>query len=117
MVEEKPKYARGKHPNSLKNLNFFQKGEIHNPNGRPTKEQSVTEAARVLLREGKLSDLDHLDKKQELIVRALAIKWLKRALANHNDLNALLDRMEGKVSQPVANEGEVVIRVVYDQTD
>jgi len=104
MEEQKTRYPRGTHPNSLKNLKPYKKGEHGNAHGRPRKEQSITEAVRVLIRNGKLKDLENLNKKEEYIVRALAVKWLKRALANCGDLNSLLDRLEGKVTQPIGGD-------------
>jgi hypothetical protein len=104
MEEKKNKYPRGKHPNSLKNLRPFKKGEHGNPHGRPKKEQSITEAVRELLREGILGDLDIKHSKYDPIVHALARRWLKRALNRYPDLSMLLDRLEGKVTQPIGGD-------------
>jgi len=101
MKDEKPKYPRGKHPNSLNNLKPYKKGEHGNAHGRPRKEQSITEAVRVLLREGTLQDLEQKSGKSDPIVRALAIRWLRRALKRYPELSMLLDRLEGKVTQPI----------------
>jgi len=99
-MEEKKKYAIGKHPNSLKNLKPCKPGETRNPHGRPRKEQSVTEALRVLLREGTITP--------EMVAKS----WLSRSLKSPKDLEMLLDRTEGKVTQP--EEGEITLRVIYE---
>jgi hypothetical protein len=112
MEEKKIKYPVGKNPNSLKNLKPCKPGENRNPHGRPTKEKSITEAVRVLLHQGRLKDLDKNYGKDELVLRALAVRWLKRALKKQMDLSMLLDRIEGKVTQPVG--GDPNMPIVYN---
>ena len=85
------KYPYGKHPNSLKNLKPRKKGDpALNPHGRPPKDKSVTEAMRRLLERGIVKDKAYPD--------ALAENLLKRALRSSYDLNVVLDRTEGKVT-------------------
>jgi len=103
------KYGKGKHPNSLKNLIPMRKGEpTRNPGGRPTKasQKCISDALEVILREG------YVDSKGRIRLRAaysgvanvLAIRLLNRALKHSRDLELVLDRLEGKVVQPVAGQ-------------
>lgn len=108
----KERYARGKHPNSLKNLHPFKKGEVHNPDGRPPNPLSITTKQREMLP----LPCPH-SKKGETWLEWLAAESMKLAGENAQYYKELMDRLEGKVMQPIANEGEVTLRVVYEQSD
>ena len=109
---------RGMHPNSRKNLKpGFHKGKSGNAGGRPNPLTS-------LIREMIDQDADYIaygalptDKTwKQLIARAILRK------ASDGDVsmvNTLLDRLEGKVVQPLGGEGgkPIVIKVVYDGSD
>jgi len=107
MAKQESKYPKGEHPNSLKNLkeHGFKPGQSGNPAGRPPGIKYVSEALRDLLAG------------DEKLVDKLARKLADRALKNSYDLNILLDRTEGKVTQPIGGSGEITLRVVYDDSD
>ena len=119
MENDKPKYARGKHPNTLKAQHHFKKdtgwaASGGNTKGRPTKEKSITEALRVLLKSGTLTDVKHTT--SETIVETLAKNWIKEALKNARYFEMMLDRIEGKEVQPISGEGggAILISVVSE---
>jgi len=97
----------GRHPNSLANLEKgrIRRGEVRNPNGRPRKDVSLTSLLKIEIE--KIPEVIDKNGKQntrswrELLVEA----WLRGALKNPILLRELLDRLEGKVSQPVTGEG------------
>ena len=96
---------RGMHPNSIKNLeNGRQKW--HNPNGRPRKEVCLTSQLKTLLTEvpqikGKDGTLNELTG-----VQLVALAWFKGLMqGNPTLLKEALERLEGKVSQPLEHTG------------
>jgi len=102
-------------PNSLANLRPLKKGDkSRNPNGRPTKEKSITEALRVLLKTGTLKNVKHTT--DETIVETLAKNWIKEALKSARYFEMMLDRIEGKETQPISGEGgsAILISVVSE---
>ena len=114
---QKRKYIRKKEmsPNSLANLRPLKKGDkSRNPNGRPTKEKSITEALRVLLKTGTLKNVKHTT--DETIVETLAKNWIKEALKSARYFEMMLDRIEGKETQPISGEGgsAILISVVSE---
>ena len=119
MAREKSKYTRGKNPNSLEAQHHFKKGADWeksggNAKGRPCKEQSITEALRVLLKRGTLNDVKHIA--DETIVETLAKNWIKEALKNARYFEMMLNRIEGKETQPISGEGggPILISVVSE---
>ena len=108
MASEKSKYPPGKHPNSLETLEkgrrSWQPGKSGNPNGRPKEIKYISEALRE-----QLSDVN--------LVNELAKELIKRAKKSDNSINIILDRTEGKVTQPIGGVGEITLRVVYDDSD
>jgi hypothetical protein len=92
----------------------WQKGQSGNPNGRPEKVISITSALKAELDkvppvfEGKPNKLTWL----ELIRDA----WLlKCAHGDGLSLRELLERIEGKVTQPISSPEPLVIRFVTDE--
>ena len=90
-------------------------GESGNKNGRPRKDCSITSAVK--------AELDSVPpvfegKKNKLTWRQLIRdSWLQRAAkGDQGALFTLLERIEGKVTQPIAGEGgkPILIKVVYD---
>ena len=100
-------YEKGKHPNSLKNLEKgrFKKGEVSNPRGRPAKELCITS----ILREQLGEPCPYAEGKTwaEWIAR----RALELAGENPAYYRELLDRLEGKVVQPI--EGQITTDVVF----
>lgn len=90
MSEEPKQYARGHHPNSLKSIkdHGFKPGQSGNPKGRPKGIRYVSEALRELLKDPEVAE-------------NLAQELMKRAKKSDSALDILLDRTEGKVTQPI----------------
>jgi hypothetical protein len=99
-AEDGKKSGRGKHPNSLKNLEKmrFKPGQSGNPKGRKPNIKYVSEALMELLAKNK--GIKGITK--EALADALAMSLAKRALKGDNALSILLDRTEGKVVQTFA---------------
>lgn len=98
---------RGMHPNSLKNLRSrWPKGHSGNPKGRPKKGDSVTEAIREELERIPTIEADGLDGRGRTFAQIIARKTVQLAAAGDDRArNAVLERTEGKVVQPVGGEG------------
>ena len=84
------------HPNSLKNLRPFQKGNKANPAGRPRKDVSLTS----LLKE-EIEKIPEGSTDGKTWREILVLAWLRGAQGNAVLLKELLDRLEGKVAVPV----------------
>lgn len=112
-VKEKKK--RGIHPNSLANLEKrkkFQKGQPSaNPKGRPCNELSLTNIARE-----KLQEPCPYDPEGRTWAKYLVDRWFGQCGENVTYFRELIDRLEGKVTQPIGGEGgqAIDIRVTYD---
>ena len=74
---------------------MWKPGQSGNPGGRPK------DAIRELLKEKSNQEVADM-------LYGMAVK------GNLNAIREYLDRREGKVTLPVANEGEVIVRVKYD---
>jgi hypothetical protein len=104
MEEPRPKYPRGRHPNSLKAIKErgFKPGQSGNPGGCRKGVHYISEALKEILQ-------DPED------VRKIARRIIKDAQAgNYNAINFLADRTEGKVPLGLTGQGEITIRVVYE---
>ena len=101
----KVKYAPGQHPNSRKNLKPIQKGETRNPNGRPRNELSLTNCARQKLSE----PCPYAAGKTWL--EYLVDRWLAHAVDNPAYFKELMERLEGKVVQPIGGENGQPVKV------
>ncbi len=115
---DKTRYCKGKHPNSLKNLRPFQKGNSGNLNGRPPKDVSLTSLLKKYIETtpALIDGKPNTKTWRELLVET----WV---FASHKGnpvlFKELLERLEGKVTQPVSGEGggpiAVKIEVVSEQ--
>ena len=90
MSEEVTKYHRGHHPKSLNAIKRggFKPGQSGNPKGRPKGIHYVSEALRELLKDPE-------------VAKDLAQELMKRAKKRDSAMDILLDRTEGKVTQPI----------------
>ena len=91
-------YKRGEHPNSLKNLEKgkFKKGQITNPRGRPPNELSLTSLTRETLNE-----VCPYDPQGRTWREYIVDKWLTLSAENPSYFRELIERLEGKVKQPI----------------
>ena len=106
---DKQRHKRGMHPNSLANLKPFQKGGNANPKGRPPKDVSLTS-----LLKAELEKIPAGEKQGRTWRQLLVLAWLTGAMKNPALLKELLERIEGKVTQPISGGGEpVLVEVVY----
>ena len=81
----------------------FKKGEISNPKGRPKLEHTISDQIKKLLRTRETPR-----KGKRGITRAMKVAEKITQLAEDGNLwaaNIVLDRVEGKVKQPVGLEG------------
>ena len=99
---ENQRFPKGKHPNSIKNLKPFKPGQSGHP-GRTPKDVSLTSLVKKYMEEvpelvgGKKNDKTW----RELLVHA----WLVGAYKGNSVLfKELLDRLEGKVMQPIGGD-------------
>ena len=87
-------------------------GESGNPAGRPKNKVYITEILRKLLEQ----DAGDGKTNAELIAEAMVkLASSPDARGHVPTVKELLDRLEGKVTQPVATEGEITLRVKYDE--
>ena len=110
-TQEKKQYAPGKHPNSIKNLKPCKKGETHNPKGRPTNRLCLTSIAREKLGQ----PCPHV--KGKTWAEYLVDQWLEKAVNNTVYFCELIERLEGKVTQPIGGEDGKPIEVSIDYKD
>lgn len=89
-------------------------GESGNPKGRPRNELSITVKQREML-----PLLCPYSKKDETWLEWLADRGLALAGENATYYKELMDRLEGKVVQPIGGQGggPVILKVVYDNSD
>jgi len=97
MAKQKSKYAPGKNPNSLANLTKqWKPGESGNPKGRPKGIKYISEALKDLL-------------SNEKLVNELANELIERAKKSDAAINIILERTEGKVTQPIGGDPNMPI--------
>jgi len=102
------------HPNSLANLRPVKKGDpSRNPKGRLLNRFCITPIQRKMM--GEPCPYAPGKTWAEYIAR----RGLELACDNASYYKELLDRLEGKVLQPIGGEGggPVILRVVYDNSD
>jgi len=102
-MTEEEKYPPGKHPNQLAALRKYQqrwqKGQSGNPKGRAPKELTLTSLAREKLAESCPYAPD------KTWAEYLVERWLGHAVENAVYFRELIERLEGKVLQPIGGEG------------
>jgi hypothetical protein len=106
---------RGLSANSRKNLDKGRKS-----NKRTAKDYSITRIVKDMLDDPASERwLEVEDKGKQLTWRQAIAKRLliEAARGNAKVSSELLDRLEGKVTQPVQSEGEIVLRVKYDDSN
>ena len=106
---------RGMSENSHRNLGVYLKG-----NGHAKKDYSITRILKEMADDPAPERwLEVEDKGKGLTYRQAAAKriWIDVIRGNTKLTGELLDRLEGKVTQPVASEGEIVLKVRYDNSD
>jgi len=101
---------RGLNPNSLKNLTHrIAKGETANPKGRPPKDVCLTSLVKEYMEQTptEIDGKPNTKTWRELLAQA----WILKSLKGDSVLfKELLDRLEGKVTQPIAGENGEPIR-------
>ena len=106
---------RGMSPNSRKNLEKggFKKGEVANPFGRPLKELCITD----ILREQLGTPCPYAPGKTW--AEWLARRALELASKNPTYFRELLDRVEGRVAQPIQQDitGKILSVTVVVESD
>ena len=87
-------------------------GKSGNNNGRPLKDISLTS----LLKE-QIDQVPPGEKQGRTWRQLLVLAWLTGAMKNPVLLKELLDRMEGKMPQPISGEGgkAIPVKVVYER--
>lgn len=90
----------------------FVPGQSGNPNGRPKKAECITSRQKE-----KMNEVCPIDGAGRTWLEALAEGGMRQALFTPTALSNLQDRLEGKVTQPVATDGTITLRIVYDDSD
>lgn len=92
---------------SLANLHPIKKGQSGNPKGRPKKVISLTSEMKT-----QLEEVCPYDPKGRTWLQYLVDRWLARASDNATYFKELIERLEGKVVQPIGGEDGKPIPVV-----
>jgi hypothetical protein len=90
----------------------FLPGNSGNPNakGRPSNELSITVKQREML-----PLLCPYSKKNETWLEWLADRGMALAGENATYYKELMERLEGKITQPITPEGPIIFKVIYDR--
>lgn len=102
---------RGMNPRSRKNLEGLEKRNLKG-NNRASKDYSITKLVKGMI-DDKAEDscLEGIDRGKEYTWRqAIALRMLRDAV--HGKYGELLDRLEGKVLQPVGGERDNPLEVI-----
>lgn len=102
MTKKKQGYPVGKDPNSLANLRLgrWQKGQSGNPGGCRKGVKYVSEAMKHILAEGEAV----VKANPGVVAYEVAGNLIKRAKNKDSSVEILMDRTEGKVTQPIAGQ-------------
>jgi hypothetical protein len=114
------KYGKGKHPNSLKNLKPVQKGEVRNPNGRPRDDECLTS----IMKQVCLEEKEYILRNGETVKKPRLVRVVEKCLelAEGGDIAGIREILKYNLPLPmqhygIGENGEVVIRVKYDDSD
>jgi hypothetical protein len=96
----KTNYPIGKHPHSLENLKKggWKPGQSGNPKGRPRNTKYITELAREKLSQ----PCPYAPGKNW--AEYLVERWFGQAVESAGYFKELMDRLEGKVTQPISGD-------------
>ena len=83
----------------------WSKGQSGNPKGRPPKDVSLTSLLKI-----EIEKIPPGETKKRTWRQLLVLAWLTGAMKNPVLLKEILDRLEGKVTQPIGGEGGGPIR-------
>ena len=102
------------HPNSLANLEKgkFKKGQVTNPAGRPTKDCTITSMIKEMLDlpcDAAIPGADGIKTWRQLVARAIVYGAAK---GNPQMVKELLDRTDGKVTQPIGGDKESPVYLI-----
>lgn len=86
----------------------WQKGESGNPGGRPKKQYSLTEKLREI---GEEPSSDGVGTKYEHVCR---LAWADAEAGDASARREIVDRLEGKPKERIEQEGETVVKIVFD---
>lgn len=98
--------GKGNNPNSRKNLKEIKPGEVRNPKGRARNELCFTSIAREMLPE-----ICPYDPQGRTWAKYLVERWMAQSVKNPAYFHELIDRLEGKVVQPI--EGQITADVIF----
>lgn len=100
-----------KHQNNKRGNPNWIKGQSGNPNGRPKKMISLTSEMKA-----QLNEVCPYDAKGRTWLQYLVDRWLTQSVENATYFRELIERLEGKITQPIGGEGgqpikmEIVVR-------
>jgi hypothetical protein len=101
---------------NYKNLNkgHFKKGVSGNPKGRPVKELSITQALRDYMHEIPQITVGGSKNTDKTWAQLVALGMLLKSVKGDASMaREIIDRLEGKVAQPVTGEGGGPVMIEY----
>ena len=100
--------GKGNNPNSRKNLKEIKPGEVRNPKGRARNELCFTSIASEMLPE-----ICPYDPQGRTWAKYLVERWMAQSVKNPAYFHELIERLEGKVVQPIGGEdGPLTLKII-----